>query len=83
MEAMGLTEQPDLSDLGVRSPTPLDRSTRSGCTPADLAPGSAVPARAARPGETVTGPAIIAEANATTVVDDGWQATVTRSGICC
>jgi 5-oxoprolinase (ATP-hydrolysing) len=29
---------------------------------------------------TVTGPAIIAEANATTVVDDGWAATVTSYG---
>ena len=28
----------------------------------------------------MTGPAIIAEANATTVVDNGWQATMTRSG---
>jgi 5-oxoprolinase (ATP-hydrolysing) len=31
-------------------------------------------------GATVTGPAIIAEANATTVVDDGWRATVTPHG---
>jgi 5-oxoprolinase (ATP-hydrolysing) len=31
-------------------------------------------------GAAVTGPAIIAEANATTVVDDGWRATVTRYG---
>ncbi|HEY8473246.1 MAG TPA: hydantoinase B/oxoprolinase family protein [Natronosporangium sp.] len=31
-------------------------------------------------GATVTGPAIIAEANATTVVDDGWRATVTPYG---
>ncbi|HLU33795.1 MAG TPA: hydantoinase/oxoprolinase family protein, partial [Natronosporangium sp.] len=31
-------------------------------------------------GATVTGPAIIAEANATTVVDDGWRATVTEYG---
>ncbi|GAA0620586.1 hydantoinase B/oxoprolinase family protein [Streptomyces crystallinus] len=29
---------------------------------------------ALRPGDTVTGPAIVAEADATTVVDDGWQA---------
>ncbi len=29
---------------------------------------------------TVTGPAIIAEANATTVVDNGWAATVTEHG---
>jgi 5-oxoprolinase (ATP-hydrolysing) len=31
-------------------------------------------------GATVTGPAIIAEANATTVVDDGWRAGVTTYG---
>jgi 5-oxoprolinase (ATP-hydrolysing) len=31
-----------------------------------------------RPGDTVRGPAIIAEANATTVVEPGWQAQVTR-----
>ena len=30
-----------------------------------------------RAGDAVTGPAIIAEANATTVVDDGWRATMT------
>jgi len=30
-----------------------------------------------RPGDQVTGPAIIAEANATTVVEPGWQAEVT------
>jgi len=32
------------------------------------------------PGAAVTGPAIIAEANATTVVDAGWRATVTGYG---
>jgi 5-oxoprolinase (ATP-hydrolysing) len=34
-------------------------------------------------GATVTGPAIVAEANATTVVDDGWQATVAPCGDAC
>ncbi|MFG2091307.1 hydantoinase B/oxoprolinase family protein [Spirillospora sp. NPDC048824] len=33
-----------------------------------------------RPGDTVAGPAIIAEANATTVVDAGWHATVNELG---
>jgi 5-oxoprolinase (ATP-hydrolysing) len=33
-----------------------------------------------RPGDAVTGPAIIAETNSTTVVDEGWRATVTPSG---
>ncbi|MEU0915194.1 hydantoinase B/oxoprolinase family protein [Streptomyces althioticus] len=32
------------------------------------------------PGETVTGPAIIAEDGSTTVVDDGWQAATTDDG---
>ncbi|NUR39747.1 MAG: 5-oxoprolinase, partial [Streptomyces sp.] len=32
------------------------------------------------PGETVTGPAIITEASATTVVDDGWQAVARDDG---
>ena len=31
-------------------------------------------------GDAVTGPAIIAEANATTVVDAGWRATMTATG---
>ncbi|GGO16201.1 hypothetical protein GCM10010116_32710 [Microbispora rosea subsp. aerata] len=33
-----------------------------------------------RPGDTVVGPAIVAEADATTVVDDGWRAEVTPYG---
>jgi 5-oxoprolinase (ATP-hydrolysing) len=33
-----------------------------------------------QPGATLQGPALIAEANATTVVDPGWQARVTSSG---
>ena len=31
-----------------------------------------------RPGDTVTGPAIIAEQNSTTVIEPGWQAQITR-----
>ena len=34
-------------------------------------------AKPARPGDVIAGPAIIAEANATTVVEPGWQARVT------
>lgn len=33
-----------------------------------------------RPGDTVMGPAILAEADATTVVDDGWRATAADGG---
>lgn len=32
------------------------------------------------PGQRVDGPALVTEDNATTVVDDGWRATVTRQG---
>jgi 5-oxoprolinase (ATP-hydrolysing) len=35
---------------------------------------------AMRPGDTVDGPAVIAEANATTVVEPGWQATLDQLG---
>ncbi len=33
-----------------------------------------------RPGQTLTGPAIVTEANATTVVDDGWRAALRPTG---
>ena len=35
---------------------------------------------ALRPGDTIAGPAILAEANATTVIEPGWQACVTPYG---
>ncbi len=57
------------------SAAPPDRPGRpSASTPA--APGARCPCTGATdcpPGEPVTGPAIIAEAGSTTVVDDGWQ----------
>ncbi|MGH3960232.1 hydantoinase B/oxoprolinase family protein [Mycobacterium sp.] len=81
VEAIGLTEQPDLSHLGEQRPD-------------TAGPVETVPAYSGgswrdaplhyreriRPGDIVIGPAIIAEANATTVVDDGWQAAMTSSG---
>ncbi|HYB80599.1 MAG TPA: hydantoinase B/oxoprolinase family protein, partial [Mycobacterium sp.] len=80
VEATGLTEQPDLSYLGDQLDD-FDSSDAvrvySGGTWRDA------PLRhreGMRPGDTVTGPAIIAEANATTVVDDGWRVTLTASG---
>jgi 5-oxoprolinase (ATP-hydrolysing) len=83
VEAVGLTEQPDLSALGA--------SGRDGRTSGPMDTVRMYTRRAWReiplfewerlsPGDTVTGPAIIAEANATTVVDDGWQAQVTTLG---
>ncbi|KLO29561.1 hydantoinase B/oxoprolinase family protein [Mycobacterium haemophilum] len=80
VEATGITEQPDLSDLA-------DQVAGSAHTEAIRVYSGGkwreAPLRhreRMRPDETVIGPAIIAEANATTVVDDGWQATMTQSG---
>jgi 5-oxoprolinase (ATP-hydrolysing) len=81
VEATGLTEQPDLSQVGDRvndttGPSETVRVYSNGS-------GHDAPLRhrePMRPGDLVTGPAIVAEANATTVVDDGWQATMMRTG---
>src|SRR5262249_22818834 len=46
---------------------------------ADGCPATPLYVRAdTRPGDSIDGPAIIAEANATTVVEPGWRATVTE-----
>ncbi|MFD4713509.1 hydantoinase B/oxoprolinase family protein [Streptomyces sp. NPDC058430] len=80
VEATGLTAPPDLSALVPRSATPAASETVSlhtGGTWRDvpLHRRDALP-----PGESVTGPAIIAESGSTTVVDDGWRAAVTDDG---
>lgn len=79
VEATGLTEQPDLSALAgdTRRGTPETVSLHTGGTWRDvlLHRREELP-----PGERVDGPAIITEASATTVVDDGWQAAMTREG---
>ncbi|MFI5615707.1 hydantoinase B/oxoprolinase family protein [Amycolatopsis sp. NPDC051903] len=81
VEATGLTEQPDLSHLGEQTPDTADPGgTASLCTRGDWREVPLRQRERMRPGDVLTGPAIIAEANATTVVDDGWQATLTRSG---
>ncbi|GAA2740684.1 hydantoinase B/oxoprolinase family protein [Kitasatospora cinereorecta] len=83
VEATGLTEQPDLEALGA---TPDVGDGPVGPRTVRMFTGgrwSDVPVRERermRPAETVTGPALIAEAGATTVVDDGWSATVTPVG---
>ncbi|TPQ23342.1 hydantoinase B/oxoprolinase family protein [Streptomyces sporangiiformans] len=80
VEATGLTEPPDLSALATPDTTPGAPETVS------LHTGGAwrdvrLHRREELPrGETVTGPAIITEASATTVVDDGWQAAMTDDG---
>ncbi|MFG2647384.1 hydantoinase B/oxoprolinase family protein [Streptomyces sp. NPDC048436] len=79
VEATGLTEQPDLSPLSgdARRGTPRTVSLHTGGTwrDAPLHRREELP-----PGERVTGPAIITEAGATTVVDEGWQGAMTPEG---
>lgn len=80
VEATGLTEPPDLSALAPYEGRPAAPGT------VRLHTGGArrdVPLHRREhlpPGETVTGPAIITEASATTVVDDGWRAVATDDG---
>ncbi|MGB8941991.1 MAG: hydantoinase B/oxoprolinase family protein [Streptomyces sp.] len=79
VEATGQTEQPDLSVLAgdTRRGAPESVSLHTGGTWRDvpLHRREELP-----PGESVDGPAIITEAGATTVVDDGWQAAMSREG---
>ncbi|CAL9381819.1 hypothetical protein SUDANB96_01075 [Streptomyces sp. enrichment culture] len=80
VEATGITEPPDLSALAPyegRPAAPESVRLHTGGTWRD------VPLHRREnlpPGEPVTGPAIITEASATTVVDDGWRATATDGG---
>ncbi|MDX2937690.1 hydantoinase B/oxoprolinase family protein [Streptomyces ipomoeae] len=80
VEATGLTTPPDLSALAPYEGRTADPRTVS------LHTGGAwhdVPLHRREelpPGEAVTGPAIVAEAGATTVVDDGWRAATTHDG---
>ncbi|QDQ10347.1 hydantoinase B/oxoprolinase family protein [Streptomyces spectabilis] len=82
VEATGVTEPPDLSGLGTTATSETTAAPR----PVRLHTGGAwreVPLHRREelpPGRTVTGPAIITEAGATTVVDDGWQAATTDDG---
>ncbi|WP_327427155.1 hydantoinase B/oxoprolinase family protein [Streptomyces sp. NBC_01236] len=90
VEATGLTEPPDLSALAPHEAALEGNSAEQGPSAApetvSLHTGGAwrdVPLHRREelpPGETVTGPAIIAEAGATTVVDDGWRAATTDDG---
>ncbi len=81
VEATGLTERPDLShvaeqvDNRVEHPAMVRIYSGGSWRDAPLRQREQM-----QPEDSVTGPAIIAEANATTVIDEGWQATMTRSG---
>ncbi|MEV8319654.1 hydantoinase B/oxoprolinase family protein [Streptomyces sp. NPDC059900] len=79
VEATGLTEQPDLSvparDGHAGGPLTVRLHTGGAWRDVLLHRRAELP-----PGESVDGPAIIAEAGATTVVDEGWRAATTREG---
>ncbi|MEU5523311.1 hydantoinase B/oxoprolinase family protein [Streptomyces sp. NPDC047860] len=89
VEATGITQPPDLSALAPYEGTP-EHGTPEHHTAAPrtvrLHTGGTwrdVPLHRREdlpPGETVTGPAIITESGATTVVDDGWRAAATDHG---
>ncbi|MFJ3719274.1 hydantoinase B/oxoprolinase family protein [Streptomyces sp. NPDC090057] len=80
VEATGITAPPDLSALapyeGRRAaPRTVRLHTRGAWHDVPLHRREALP-----PGENVTGPAIITEPGATTVVDDGWRAAAGDDG---
>ncbi|QKW26549.1 hydantoinase B/oxoprolinase family protein [Streptomyces seoulensis] len=84
VEATGITAPPDLSALapyrpartdGPAAPRPVRLHTGGAWRDALLHRREDLP-----PGSAVTGPAVIAESGATTVVDDGWRATATDDG---
>ncbi|MEW2621796.1 hydantoinase B/oxoprolinase family protein [Streptomyces sp. NPDC048106] len=79
-EATGITAPPDLSALAPyegrpAAPGSVRLHTGGSWRDVPLHRREALP-----PGENVTGPAVITEAGATTVVDDGWRATATDDG---
>ena len=81
VEATGLTDQPDLD----RAAAPAATESADAETVRLYAAGSwhEVPLHQRErmgAGDTVSGPAIVAEANATTIVDPGWRATMTPTG---
>ncbi|WP_405874976.1 hydantoinase B/oxoprolinase family protein [Streptomyces sp. NBC_00005] len=84
IEATGITEPPDLSALAPyeaartgspAAPVTVRLHTGGAWRDVPLHRREDLP-----PGDTVTGPAIITEASATTVVDDGWQAVARDDG---
>ncbi|MDG6107316.1 hydantoinase B/oxoprolinase family protein [Dactylosporangium aurantiacum] len=80
VEAVGLTEPPDLSRLGVPDAAGRPATTARLYTGGAWREVPLLERQRLRPGDAVAGPAIVAEADATTVVDDGWRASVTPLG---
>ncbi|MFF2744033.1 hydantoinase B/oxoprolinase family protein [Kitasatospora sp. NPDC058048] len=79
VEGTGLTEQPELGALSPAA-TPAEPVTVGMYTGGGWRQVPLLGRESLSADDTVTGPAVIAEANATTVVDTGWRATVTAAG---
>ncbi|MFG5720549.1 hydantoinase B/oxoprolinase family protein [Streptomyces murinus] len=80
VEATGITAPPDLTALAPYEGRPAAPGTVRLHTGGSWRDVPLHRREALPPGETVTGPAIITEAGATTVVDDGWRAAATDDG---
>ncbi|MFH9979719.1 hydantoinase B/oxoprolinase family protein [Streptomyces sp. NPDC017179] len=84
VEATGITEPPDLSALAPDEHARAGRSTATETVRLHTGGGWRDAPLHRRedlaPGDPVTGPAIVTEASATTVVDDGWRAVAKDDG---
>lgn len=80
VEATGITEPPDLNALAPYQGNPTAPDTVRLHTAGTWRDVPLHRREDLPPGETVTGPAIITETSATTVVDDGWRAATTDDG---
>ncbi|MER7754988.1 hydantoinase B/oxoprolinase family protein [Kitasatospora sp. NPDC097643] len=78
VEGTGLSEQPELNPPTATAT--IEPHTVPLFTSGSWRQVPLLERESMRPDDTVTGPAVIAEANATTVVDDGWQAAMTPTG---
>ena len=78
VEAVGLGEAPAEArhPLVEAAPAPVAARVQMFCD-GRWHDASLVERDSARPGQTIAGPAIVAERNATTIVEPGWQARVT------
>jgi 5-oxoprolinase (ATP-hydrolysing) len=82
VEAVGIGEQPDLSGLTGLAPKgePGPAGSVSMHTEGHWAEVPLLQRESMLPGDSVNGPAIIAEPGSTTVVDPGWAARMTSAG---
>jgi 5-oxoprolinase (ATP-hydrolysing) len=81
VEAIGRGEQPDLSRLADAGPAaPARAGNIQLCSGGSRRQAPLYIRELMRPADSVPGPAVIAEADATTVVDEGWTAAMTPAG---